>query len=296
MCELSIIIPTLNALRYLPACLGSIRKSDLSTITHEVIVIDNGSSDGTPDFLASHSPIPVTWRSNATNTGFSAACNQGAALASGRTLLFLNPDVELDSDCLRLCLEYIRERESVGVLGCRLRFPDGRYQKSAGLMRSFANEFREKRTQRRLRAGDWTRDPLAVCAEPQRVDWLSAAVMFIRADLFRDLGGFDTGFFAYFEDIDLCVRAAKRGRLVVYYPLARAIHVLGASAGNRARANQIYRASQLRFYEKHHGGLNLLALRVYLGLLRVGDLLRHCSGWLPKSRPLAAPESKEANR
>jgi GT2 family glycosyltransferase len=275
MCQLSIIIPTLNALRYLPACLVSIQRSNLSSITYEVIVIDNGSSDGTRDFLVKNlSPIPLLWRANETNTGFSAACNQGAGLASGETLLFLNPDVELDPDCLRLCRQYIRERGAVGVLGCRLRFPDGRYQKSAGSMRSFLNEIRERRIQRRLRAGDLSADRLAFCDSPQPVDWVSGTVMFVRADLFRDLGGFDTGFFAYFEDVDLCVRAAQKGREVVYYPLAGAVHISGASSANRARVRQIYRASQLRFYRKHHGGLNLLALRLYLALLGLGDWVR----------------------
>ena len=85
------------------------------------------------------------------------------------------------------------------------------------------------------------------------VDWVTGAALFIRADLNKSLGGFDKRFFMYFEDVDLCLRAKKRGYQVFLYPEAQAVHLLGQSIKKNLDRKKLYWQSQIYFYQKHYG-------------------------------------------
>jgi len=272
--SLSVVIVTFNSAGLLERCLTSLLSS------HEgvrVVVVDNASTDSTCEILRSRYP-DVRQIANSTNLGFSRACNQGAQGIDDDYLLFLNPDVFVEQATIADSIAFMKSKPAVGVLGCRLKNPDGSYQKSAGRRRSILQEFRERRIRRRIQRGSADREFLT--DEPTEAEWISGAFLLIRTRTFRELEGFDEALFAYFEDIDLCLRARERGWKVVYLPKAEAVHIGAASSGDRLAADLIYRQSQLAFYKKHHGtGLNLIGLRGYFLLKALIQLAG--AGWNP---------------
>jgi GT2 family glycosyltransferase len=160
------------------------------------------------------------WRCN---RGFARAGNEGCRLSRGDWLLLLNPDVTLDGDfldrALRRAAELVRCDGTAGIIGFGLRNPDGTPQASAGPFPTLAGTLARlllPRSRRKyyLRPGDG----------PRRVDWVTGCCLLVRRACWEDLGGFDPGFFLYYEDVDLCRRARERGWGVWYDPAVTAVH------------------------------------------------------------------------
>jgi GT2 family glycosyltransferase len=216
----SVIVPVYNQERFTAACLNSILR-ELSTIPCELIVVDDGSTDGTAEYLSSCSGIRVV--THAKNQGFVSSVNDGAAVARGRYLHFLNNDTLVTPGWVSSLLRTFDLRDNVGAVGSQLRAPDGIISEAGALVWRDGNAANFAR-------GRSPMDP-SVCF-PREVDYCSGASLMVRADLFAELGGFSREFApAYYEDVDLCFRLRAAGYRVMYTPESVVVHFEGGTSG-----------------------------------------------------------------
>jgi GT2 family glycosyltransferase len=216
----SVIIPVYNQLRHTAACLNAVLR-ELDSIPIEVIVVDDVSTDGTSEYLESCSGIRVV--THVTNQGFLHSANDGAATARGRYLHFLNNDTIVTRGWMLSLLRTFESRDKVGAVGSQLRAPDGSISEAGALVWKDGNAANFGRGRSAMDPG---------VAFPREVDYCSAASLMVRADLFRELGGFSQEFApAYYEDADLCFRVRKAGYHVLYQPASVVLHFEGASCG-----------------------------------------------------------------
>jgi len=271
--DLTIIIVSWNVRTLLENSLNSIVTSlggapGLCPLNYEVIVVDNGSADGSDDLLRLSFPW-VTLVSNQQNVGFTRANNQGLAISRGRNLLLLNPDTEIIGDSLPAMVHFMDAHQDIGGLGPKLLYPDGTVQSSRRRFPSYATGFIEStilgqwcpnhRLLRRyyvLDAGD---------DETQDVDWVVGACLMIRRDAYEEIGPLDEQFFMYSEELDYGFRLKEAGWRVVYLPDAQVIHHEGKSSEQIA-ANRLimFHTSKVQFYEKVFGRRKARLLRLFL--------------------------------
>ena len=231
----SIIIPVYNQAALTRKCLSALL-SDLH-VDAEIILIDNGSTDWTPEYLASMgSRIRVT--SNSTNLGFARACNQGAAIATGRYLVFLNNDTVPQAGWLDALISPALEGKAE-IVGARLLYPDGTIQ-HAGVV---FDEQGPLHCFKRAPADTFEAN------QARYLQAVTAACMLLTAKLFQELGGFDEGYINGFEDIDLCLSAVQRGYRVFYQPESFLIHHEESSPGRKLHDEENYE----RFLRRWHG-------------------------------------------
>jgi GT2 family glycosyltransferase len=268
MVKVSVILVNHNSGMLLRDCLCSVYKQT-EQIDYDAIVVDNASSDESARIVRSEFPRVRVIESDR-NLGFSAGCNLGARSATGDYLLFLNPDTVLVENTTKILADYLDAYPHVGAVGPRMAFADGAFQLSAGRLPNLFVELKGKAVStvaKRWRRGvapllDWMHRKMRV------VGWLTGACLMVRREAFQQIGGFDEELFMYFEDKDLCKRLGEAGWKVVYHPQTTVVHLLGRSAGPIANAHldQIYRKSQVRYYQKHLDGLQSYLLRLYLEL------------------------------
>jgi GT2 family glycosyltransferase len=258
-----------NVKDYLLQCLRSLNAS-VGSVTTEVIVVDNDSHDGSVEELQPLFPS-VRWIALDENIGFGRANNVGLEHASGRYVLYLNPDTIIGADTLSVMCKFLDEHPKTGIAGCKVLNPDGSFQvacrrglptpwvsfcKLFGLQRLFPSS--------KLFAG-YNLTYLPVDAT-YAVDALIGAFMVGRTELMRSLGGFDPAFFMYGEDIDLCYRVQQAGFDVTYVHTTSIVHYKGEST-KRSSINEVrvfYDAMEI-FAKKHFGGS-----RIFLAFLRLG--------------------------
>lgn len=216
----SVIVPVYNQLALSLACLRALADCG-DAAGFEVIVVDDGSSDDTPNLLPSVSGL--RFHRNPKNLGFIGACNAGAALAKGEFLVFLNNDTTVQPGWLDALLETFARHPDTGLAGSKLVYPDGRLQEAGGIV--FAD------------GSGWNYGRFDDPAHPRynfvrEVDYCSGAAIAIRRELFGQLGGFDPLYApAYYEDTDLAMRVRQQGLKVRYQPASVVVHHEGATAG-----------------------------------------------------------------
>ena len=251
------ILVNFNDRLHLGPCLDSLR-AELGEGA-DIIVVDNASSDGSAEFLASAYPA-VRTIANTDNRGFGAANNQALAAATGEQVLLLNTDTVVCPGALRRLAQTLDERPDAVAAGPALVHPDGSFQVSFGRRVSFPAQLAQK-----FFLNPFYKRVLPRRTAPQPVGWLSAACLLVRTEAARGVGGFDERFFIYFEDIDLCRRLAAAGGRLIYDPRAVVTHSGGATTADQARMSRLeYRRSQLYFYSRYAPGLSLFLLRLYL--------------------------------
>jgi N-acetylglucosaminyl-diphospho-decaprenol L-rhamnosyltransferase len=238
--DVSLIIISLNSRRFLTDCLVSIKNSIWRKTTYEIIVVDNGSTDGTLDILASeHHDVQVI--ANRSNVGFCKAGNQGSEISRGRYVMFLNDDILILDDAFPLLIEFMDAHSNVGMVGSRLLNIDGTDQFSSG--RAFPSPlnavFGRKSVLTRLfpnapPARRYLLSPQVLGTEPYEVDWLSAAAMLIRREAFYEVKGLAEDFY-YFHEMIICDRVQRAGHTVYLHPLSKILHYEGAGSGVRTR-------------------------------------------------------------
>jgi len=225
--RVSIVIATRDKVHLLSQCIGSI-ETKTRYGCYEIIVVDNGSRD--PESLAYLRSIAAKHRVYAYpgKFNFSAINNFGAGHALGEQLLFLNNDVEvITPDWLEAMLEHA-QRADVGAVGAKLLYPDGRIQHAGvvvGLNGAAGNVFR-------FAPAEDERGP-RLCDVVRNCSAVTAACLMIPRRVFEDARGFDERLPVAFQDVDLCLRIRREGRLVVYTPFALLYHYEGASRGRR---------------------------------------------------------------
>lgn len=209
---ISVVIPLFNQYELTAACLRRLERCDP---VHEVILVDNGSTDATTQ-------LDVTIR-NPENLGFAAACNQGARAATGDIVLFLNNDTQVKPGWTKFT-RHLHEPD-VGIAGCTLTYDTDDIQ-HAGIDVDFSQPWGLEAAN--LRA-EWT-------DQPEEVDAVTGACLAIRKSFFEALGGFDEGFWNGYEDVDLCLSCLAAGKRVIYDPCSKIVHYESQSGPERWRA------------------------------------------------------------
>ena len=233
--EISICIVTYKARDYLRECLRSIEDNTLR-VQYEVIVVDNGSQDGTIEFLEEEYPTVGIVR-NEVNAGFTRPMNQALKISSGRYLLQLNPDTEVLPDALDKLVAFMDEHPEVGICGPKVLNRDQTLQKSCRRGESrpwavlshflgLAKLFPDKKI-----FGEYQLTYIDE-EEVHQVAGVAGSCMLIRRDVINHIGYLDERFFAYQEDADFCFRARETGWKIYYYPKAQIIHY-GGQGGSR---------------------------------------------------------------
>lgn len=220
--SVSIVIPVFNNLAYTRKCIESITGNSGAGVPHELIVVDNGSTDGTAEFLSSLSG-DVKVIANGENLGFAKACNQGAAAAAGDYLVFLNNDTIVHPGWLEGVIRaFVLHRAD--ICGVKLLYPDGTIQ-HAGVA------FNEKGHPFHLFRGSPAN--AFYVNKVREFQCVTAACMGVKRELFGRLGGFDEGYRNGFEDVDLCLRAREAGCRIVYTPECVVTHFESKTPGRK---------------------------------------------------------------
>ncbi len=292
---MSIVIVSWNVKDLLRRCLVSILEAlelgQARSLVSEVIVVDNASSDGSPEMVQAEFP-QIRLIANEQNEGFTKGNNQGIAASDGRFILLLNPDTEVVEDALGRMVTYMEEHPEVGALGPQLLYPDGRVQfsrrrfpelRTAFVESTFLQPwFADSGTLKRYHVLDRSDD------QTQEVDWLVGACLMVRRTAVEEVGLLDERFFMYSEEMDWCYRARQQGWKVVYLPEARVIHHEGKSSEQVLPVRHVqFQRSKVLFFKKHHGRLKGEALRWYLLASYLWQTVLEALKWLVgHKRPL----------
>jgi len=242
--DVSVVVVTWNALPYLEQCLESVRGED-------VVVVDNGSKDGTVALVRER--FPEMRLIEQENKGMGGGNNAGMRAADGRYFLLLNSDAWVVDDGLAQLVAFADAHPEAAVVGPKLLNTDGTLQRSARgepTLWSLATEYLAIRKLaphsgrlNPLYRGDFDHDRVA------EVDWLSGAALLVRREAADAVGLFDEDFFMFSEEVDWMTRFRRAGWKVLFYPDAEVVHVGGASHGGRMYVENL--RGHLRFFAKH---------------------------------------------
>jgi GT2 family glycosyltransferase len=270
--DLSIVIVTWNGKKYALECLDSLRPVRLKL---EVIVVDNASTDGTPDAIRESYPEVKVIR-NTENQGFAKANNIGMAEATSDILCLVNSDVVVYPGCLEKMVEFMRANPSVGVLGPKMLSPTGGVGQSVNQFPTVWNYLCFALGFHLLLPNSKTFGGYILAGYPydktEDVEVLTGWFWMIPRAAFEQVGGLDERFFMYGEDLDWCYRFVKAGWRVVFFADAGALHY-GAVSSGQAHSRfyvEMVRAN-LQYFQKHHGTLGSLGFLVATG---IHELLR----------------------
>ena len=252
MTGISIVIVSYNARTDLERCLRSLLEAPAAA-AHEIVVVDNASTDGSADAARA---IGVRVVDAGGNVGFSCANNIGIKASSGSTLVLLNSDTVVPPGAIDALAAELDRDPQVAIVGPRLVDGDGRAELSFGRMITPLNELRQKRRARG--------DVESLTRRRHFPDWVSGACLMVRRADAEAVGLLDERYFMYTEDVDFCAAIRARGRKVLFTPEVEVVHLRGRSAASAPEATRrAYRRSQLAFYQKHHPFWAPL-LRLYL--------------------------------
>lgn len=266
--DVSVVVVSYNTAALLRQCLRSILADPGPS--REVLVVDNASTDGSPQMVADEFP-DVRLITNAGNVGFSRANNQALERSSGRYACLLNSDAELRPGCLAAMVAYLDAHPRVGVLGPRLVYADGTPQPSRRRFPTLATAFVESTILQRWWPGAdvLRRYYLSDVPDdrPQEVDWVTGACLMVRREAMAQVGLLDERFFMYSEELDWCRRIKAAGWRVAYTPDAVVVHHESRSAEqNLARRSILFHDSKCRYFAKYHGPLWGGILRLFIFL------------------------------
>ena len=247
--RISIIVLNWNGKKYIRKCLKSIFNSNYPKDRLEVIVVDNASIDGSDRIVANEFP-DVTLIRNSKNLGFCEANNIGIRRSTGDIIVLLNNDVFVDENWL---IEIVKtmNKPKVGIVGCKLLYPNGRLIQSCGCKEIFLGYWEH------IAAGLGIEE--FNCDNEFEVDYASGAAIAIKREVFEKIGMFDSSFWAYVEEVDLCYRARKAGYKVVVAPKAIVYHY-GSASWQSFPLKKLYLTyrNKILFISKHHHKVALL--------------------------------------
>ena len=272
--ELSIVIVSYNTVGALEDCLRSVMRT-IGSLEAEVFVVDNASRDGSAEMVADRFPGVKLIRAPR-NLGFAGGNNLAFGSATGAHVLLLNSDTIVHRGAFRQMLDFMEAHPDVGALGPRLLEPDGTLQPSVRRFPSVRallyqyTAFRAWRPWRKHYFAYKMREFDYLHAAP--VDVPMGAVLLVRGDMLRELGGLDDGYFMYFEEADLCRRIRAKGKQIYYDPTPRISHRGGESSRpEKDFLFRIYLESMMRYKA---GDLVDPRFRLFRGMFKVAFFLR----------------------
>ena len=259
MTDLSIVIVSWNAKKYLEECLGSLRALD-ADLSVEILVVDNASTDGTPEMIRNQFPH-VRLIETGANLGFARANNVGIKLGSGKYVCLINSDVNVPPDCLPKMYRYMEQQPAIGLLGPKMLGPDGRTRRSGMRFPTIWNTFLRALAVDSLFKGSGIFGGLLMADfqfdQIKDMDVLNGWFWMARREALDQVGLLDERFFIYGEDIDWCKRFHLAGWRVVFCPEAEAVHYGGASSSNAPLRFFIeMQRANLQYWEKYHGRIS----------------------------------------
>jgi len=283
---LSIVLVGWNNKAYLDPCLKSLYESGMKN-TFDVIVIDNGSTDGSQVMLREKYP-QVRIIQNSNNVGLGKASNQGIQATNGKHILLLNNDTIVNGPSFDAMVDFLEQNPKAGGVGGKLMNPDGTIQSCYNYFSSLPEEFLVA-----TRLGELIRPgyPAVIDADQMKsVDWVGSACLMVRRSALDEVGLLDEGYFIYGDEADLQYRLKKAGWEIYFLPHATTIHYGGRSMDRWRRRKMVYRGKIL-FYQKQYGFIKTLTLRIMLGALSIAKLIP----WaillvLPNKRDIAQKE------
>ena len=283
--DVAAVVVTYNSRHHIAGLLDSLPDA-FGELTYSVVVVDNGSTDGTLDLLALRTDCHVV---ASTNDGYAAGINRAVAASPYTpTILILNPDATLDKAAVPRMLESL-QRPGVGIVGPHVRDEDGR----------LAPTIRRAPTLGRVGGLSFTGLPaFAERVDKPReylheheVDWAVGAILLVDRECFDVLGGLDESFFLYSEETDFSLRARDAGWATVYTPHAGAMHV-GGGSGESAATHTMQMLNRVRIYRRRSGDLRAW---LYFGATLLVELRRALLGqrrsW-PTLRALLLPSRR----
>ena len=263
--SVTIVIVNWNSNQQLRECISSIsRTRTRDFIISEVVVVDNGSTDSSLSDIERQG-VPIRLIKNATNRGFAAACNMGAARSKSDYLLFLNPDASLFEDSLIKPIEFMQNPDNANIGICGIRLVDG-----AGNSSTSAARFPTLRVMVGKIIGLSYLLPTIFPSHllssndlkiSGRVDQVIGAFFLIRRDVFSLCNGFDEQFFVYFEEVDLSLRAKRLGYFSYFLSDASSFHK-GGGCSDSVKATRLFYSlrSRILYARKHYNRIEFFAL------------------------------------
>lgn len=267
MSRIAVAIISYNTIDHLRDCLISVRAAGAS----RVVVVDNGSTDGSVEMVRRDFPEVVV-HANQHNPGYGAASNEAIAATGAPYVLLLNTDTLIQPDALEKLQHYLDGHPRAAIVGPLLHNPDGTLQRSA-------HAFPRPMTLRPVvRCIPGLRDRSLLTWPHDRtrtVSWVKGAALAIRTSAFKEVDGFDPRFFMYFEETDLCYRLGTKGWETHFTPVTTVIHKGGASTEQRRAEMALhFHASMRQFYGRHYPRRRLARLDAVLKATTLLTLIR----------------------
>lgn len=266
--DLSIVLVCWNNKKYLEPCLDSLYKDGLKC-TFDVIVVDNGSVDGSQEMLRDKFP-QVKIIQNDRNVGLGRASNQGIEATLGKYILLLNNDTIVNGPSFDALVKYLDDHSDAGAVGGKIFNPDGSIQSCYNNFSTLTEEFLIA-----TRLGEllWDGYPANVKDNQVRaVGWISSACLMLRREALNQIGLLDEEYFIYGDEADLQYRLKKAGWKVYYLPDSTIIHYGGRSMDRWRRRKMVYRGKMM-FYRKHYGAFRTFVLRLMLAGLSLAKFI-----------------------
>jgi len=266
--DMSVVLVCWNNKDYLEPCLYSLYQGDLKS-SFDVVVVDNGSTDGSQKMLAEKFPQVILIQNNS-NVGLGKASNQGIEATHSRYVLLLNNDTIVNGLSLDNMVDYLDVNPQAGAVAGKLLNPDGSFQAGYANFSTLSEEFLiatglgsilHKGYPSHLNSD-----------EISSVGWMSSACLLLRRSALDDIGLLEEEYFIYGDEADLQYRLHKAGWGVYYLPNATTIHYGGRSMNRWGRRKMVYRGKML-FYKENYDPLRTTALRLMLGSLSLAKLV-----------------------
>lgn len=277
MIEVSFIIVNWNAEDFLEKCLASIYQQ-VRGLSFEVIVVDNASTDGSPEMVRENFP-EVRLICSSTNLGFARGNNLGIRESRGRYLCLVNSDVEILKDCVQTMVAYLNRHAEIGMLGPRVLNPDGTLQNSYRSFPTLWNNLTCALALPNLLPNSRLLGSLFLTFfqgdEIRPVEVITGIFWLIRRQALEEVGLLDEDFFMYSEDTDWCRRFRQKGWEIVYFCEAQIIHYGGGSSANAPIKYYLeLHRSQIQYWQKYH---NKLSQKAFFLILLMHHIFRMIS-------------------
>ena len=267
--DLSVIIINYNSFEFTRECVQSVLKNTTSTVSYEIIIVDNASKKedyaGLKNYISGLKYSNVRLYRSRINTGFGGGNMYAVQFANSKYYLFLNNDTLLINDPIKICFDFMEKTEDAALCGPQIFNEHQIKEVSFDHFTSIGREVfgkkmlefvfpRTKPNRRKL----YTR--------PLSVDYVNGSFMFFRAKDFDSVGGFDTNIFLYFEESDICYRLKKKSKKTYFIPSASYLHYQGKSIGNTSwniKTKIELKTSMFYVIRKNYGYLHYQILRIF---------------------------------
>jgi len=273
---LSIIIVSWNVIAYLREALESIYAYPPKE-NFEVIVVDNASSDGTPDMITEFFPN-IVLIANSENVGFAKGNNIGLKSAIGKYILFLNPDTKLLPKSLDLVIKRLEEDSNIGAIGCKQFDSNNKVRNTCRQFPSLLNQFSEISGLAKIfpKSNIWGKY-LGTSFDytmAQETDQPEGSFLAIPKQILNEVGPFSENFYMYYDEVDLCFRIKKSGRQIWYFPDIEIFHYQGKSSGP-VYVHMIYESSKslIIYYKKNKGMFKANVLKLIISIVLASKLI-----------------------